>query len=167
MTTRKLAVAAVIGAAYTALTLAFAPISYGALQFRISEALTVLPFLYPVSVWGLFTGCFLANILGGSFLLDIIFGPLATLLAAYITTKIKNKLLVPLPAILINALVMGLVLAYSAAPEAVLQTFPIIALQVGVGQLVVCYGLGMPLLLALERIDIPGIGVHRSERRRP
>ena len=84
--TLRLAVSAVVAAAYAALTVALAPISYGAVQFRVSEALTVLPFLMPFTAWGLFAGCILANLYTGS-VVDILFGSLATLLAALLTAR--------------------------------------------------------------------------------
>ena len=83
-TVLRLAVSAVVAAAYAALTVALAPISYGAVQFRVSEALTALPFLMPSTVWGIFAGCILANLFTGN-LFDIVFGSLATLGAALTT----------------------------------------------------------------------------------
>ena len=79
--TKKLTLAAMIAAVYTVLTLVLAPISYGAVQVRLSEALTLLPVLFPEAIPGVAVGCLLANILGGSMLPDIVFGTLATLCA--------------------------------------------------------------------------------------
>ena len=78
-TPRNLAFAAVVGAAYCALTLLLAPISFGAVQFRVSEALCILPAFLPGSAWGLWLGCALANFFGGYGVPDIVFGALATL----------------------------------------------------------------------------------------
>jgi len=138
--------AAMIGAIYVVLTLIFAPISYGMIQVRISEALMVLPFFTPAAIPGLFVGCLIANIFGGLGMPDIVFGSLATLLSAYLVSKIDNKYLVPLPPILINAIVIGLVLHYVLA----LPLF-MTMLWVGLGQIIACYGLGLPLLLFLEK----------------
>jgi len=135
-----------IGAIYVVLTLIFAPISYGMIQVRISEALMVLPFFTPAAIPGLFVGCLIANIFGGLGMPDIVFGSLATLLSAYLVSKIDNKYLVPLPPILINAIVIGLVLHYVLA----LPLF-MTMLWVGLGQIIACYGLGLPLLLFLEK----------------
>ena len=66
LTTRQLAAAAVVGAAYAALTMALAPISYGPIQMRVSEVLCVLPYFMPVTTWGLFIGCALANIISAA-----------------------------------------------------------------------------------------------------
>ena len=74
--------AAAIAAIYTVLTMVFAPISFGPIQFRISEALCILPFFTPAAVPGLFIGCLLSNLLCGAAALDIIFGSLATLIGA-------------------------------------------------------------------------------------
>ena len=136
----------IIGALYVALTLSFAAIGYGPIQFRISEALTILPFFAPSAVPGLFIGCAISNLFGGFGLPDVIFGSLATLLAAICTYKIKNQWLAPLPSVLINALVIGGMLS-------VIEGLPFFytALTVGAGQTVACYALGLPLLLLLKR----------------
>lgn len=158
MGTRKLVLSAVIGAIYAALTIFLAPIAYGAIQFRVSEALTVLPFYYPTSIWGLFVGCVIANIFSPTVnILDIVFGSLATLLAGYLTSKIRSKWLAPLPPVLINAVVIGFVLAFVSAPGAVWEAFLPIALSVGAGQLGACYVLGIPLLYALSKINLFGL----------
>ena len=138
--------AAMIGAIYALLTVIFAPISYGMIQVRISEMLMVLPFFTAAAIPGLFVGCFIANIYGGQGILDIVFGSLATLLAAYLVSITSNKYLVPLPPVIINAVIVGWVLH-------VVLGFPfyLTALWVGLGQLIACYGLGLPLLLLLER----------------
>lgn len=138
--------AAMIGAIYAVLTIALAPISYGVVQVRVAEALTVLPYFTPAAIPGLFVGCVIANIFGGNGLLDIIFGSLATLAAALAVSRIKIKYLVPLPPVIINALVVGLVLHFVLG-------FPVhlAILWVGAGQVLACYGLGLPLLLFLEK----------------
>ena len=80
-TTHKLVSAAVVGALYAVLTLVLAPISYGLVQCRVSEALCILPFFMPHTAWGLFFGCAVANIASAAGLPDIIFGSLATLIS--------------------------------------------------------------------------------------
>ena len=82
MKTKYLAEAAVIAAIYALLTIVLAPISYGAVQVRISEALTVLPFFTPAAVPGLFVGCIAANIMSPYGLADLIFGSAASLIGA-------------------------------------------------------------------------------------
>jgi len=137
--------AAVIAALYAALTIFLAPISYGLIQFRIAEALTVLAYFTPAAIPGLFIGCLAANIIGPYGILDIVFGSLATLIAAYATYRISNKYLAPLPPVIANALIVGPLVAYF-----VNVPFYMGMLYVGIGQLAVCYGLGLPLILALE-----------------
>ena len=138
--------AAMIGAVYALLTVIFAPISYGMIQVRISEMLMILPFFTAAAIPGLFVGCIIANIFGGYGILDVVFGSLATLISAYLVSKISNKYLVPLPPVLINAVVVGLVLHLVLG-----LPFYLTVIWVGLGQLVACYGLGLPLLLLLER----------------
>ena len=147
----------VIGAAYTALTLAVSPLSYGPIQVRFAEAMCILPFFFPESVWGLFVGCALANgigvLLGLTGPWDILFGSLATLFAAYLTRRCKIKWLAPLPPVVINALVIGPMLAFMFTGTEVWQvSVPVHILQVGIGQLIACYGLGLPLLFLLVRL---------------
>jgi len=138
--------AAVIAAIYAALTIILAPISYGMIQVRISEALTILPYFTPAAIPGLFIGCIIANIVGGNGLIDIIFGSLATLIAAFLSYKMPKRYLVPIPPIVINAVVVGAVLSY------VLKLNLLACMGwVALGQAVACYGLGYPLLLQLEK----------------
>ncbi|MDX9871303.1 MAG: QueT transporter family protein [Clostridia bacterium] len=141
-----LARTAVVAALYAAITLLFAPISYGVVQVRVSEALTILPFIMPESIIGLFIGCLIANIFGGLGFIDIVFGSLATLVAAYLTGKMPNKYLAPLPPVLVNAVAVGLILK-------VVIGAPLLAtmLYVALGQLLACYVLGLPLLHWLKR----------------
>ncbi len=138
--------AAMIGAIYAVLTVLFAPISYGMIQVRIAEMLMVLPFFTGAAVPGLFIGCLIANVFGGHGLLDIVFGSLATLISAYLVTKINNKYLVPLPPVIINAVIVGMILSVVTK-----LPFYMTAAWVGAGQIIACYGLGLPLLLFLEK----------------
>ena len=101
--------AAVIAAVYIALTLLLMPISYGFMQIRIAEALTVLPAITHAAIPGLFIGCLVSNILGPYGLVDMVFGSIATLLAAFATYKLRKRtLLVPLPPVIANGLIIGL-----------------------------------------------------------
>ncbi|MDO4567728.1 MAG: QueT transporter family protein [Clostridia bacterium] len=143
---------AVIAALYAALTFVV-PWSSGLMQIRLSEALCVLPFLLPDAAYGLFIGCALGNLLSGGIAVDVVFGSLATLAAGLLTALIaKLKLshwFAPLPAVVLNALVVGAVLCYGYEVGAPYWTC---ALYVGAGQLIACYALGMPLLFALRRL---------------
>ena len=159
--TRNLTTAAVVGAAYAALTLLLAPISYGAIQFRVSEALTVLPFFMPCTVWGLWVGCIIANLYTGS-VLDIVFGSLATLFAALLTARfgkkgntIKNRILGCLMPVLFNAVIVGAVLTWGYQIRefpSPLASFAFNALTVGLGELGVLYLIGYTLLRQLPKI---------------
>ena len=86
--------ASLIAAIYVIITGLFAPISFGhgIFQLRISEALTVLPIYTSAAIPGLFVGCMMSNLIfGGLGIIDLIFGSLATLIASYLTYKLKNK----------------------------------------------------------------------------
>jgi Predicted membrane protein len=155
-TVRQLARAGVVGAAYAVLSL-FASVfgvAFGPVQCRFSEALCVLPFLFPETAWGLFAGCVIANLLSPYGALDIIFGSLATLIASLWTARVKTKWLAPLPPVLCNALIVGAVISYEevGTGSAFGGTFVFNVLSVGGGEAIACYVLGGLLLLALPRI---------------
>jgi uncharacterized membrane protein len=147
----KVAYSSLVGALYAVLTLVLAPISFGPVQLRLSEVLTVLPFLFPAAVPGLFVGCFVSNLIGSGNIFDIIFGSLATAAAGYLTSKCKSRLLAPLPPVLINAVVIGAVLAHVYTPENFLMAALAFGLQILISQALVCYGLGLPLLFFMDR----------------
>ncbi len=150
-TVRNLAQGAIIAAVYALLTIFLAPISSGLIQCRVSEAMSVLPYFTVSAVPGLFIGCLLANLLTGAPLYDVIFGSLATLIAAFITYRMRNrasKYLAPLPSVVINALVVGALLTYVYD---VGVSYWVAAGYVAVGQAIACYGLGLPLMTLLER----------------
>ena len=107
--------AALIAAIYVVLTYIFAPFSFGEIQVRISEALTILPVFTPAAIPGLFVGCLLGNMLGGALLPDIIFGSLATLIGAFFTWKLRNAhpFFAPVPPIAANTVIVPFVLRYA------------------------------------------------------
>lgn len=141
--------AAIIAAIYVVLVEVFNFSSFGPIQFRIAEALTILPFFTPAAIPGLFVGCLLANILGGAIPADVICGSLATLVAAYISYKLRKvKWLVPIPPIVLNILVVPFVLKYGYGVDNII---PYLMLTVGAGELIVCGVIGMTLLLALNK----------------
>ena len=149
LTTRSLCLSALIAALYAALTLLLAPISYGAIQCRVSEAMTVLPILLPQAIPGLFVGCIIANLYTGV-ITDVIFGSLATLIAAIGTFLLRKKpLLAAACPVLANAVIVGLVLSLTNGWPVALTM-----LEVGAGE-VAAVALGMLVLLpALKRIDL-------------
>ena len=148
MTTRRIVEGALIAAIYATLTILLAPISYGPLQVRVSEALTVLPAFTPAAVPGLFVGCLLGNMLSGAYLPDVIFGSLATLLGAIGTRALRNAspFLAPLPPIIANALIVPFVLRYTYG---VALPIPLMMVTVGVGEVISCGGLGLILYFTL------------------
>lgn len=147
--TTGIVLGAVIAALYVALTLPFAPIAYGSVQFRISEALTVLPYFTPAAVPGVTLGCLLSNIMMGSPLPDIVFGTIATLIGAIFSYRLRaHKYLVCVPPILANALIIPWVLKFAyGVPDLV----PVMMFTVGLGEVFAVGILGNMLLLALER----------------
>ena len=150
-----LSAASIVGAAYAVLTMALAPISYGAIQLRVSEVLCILPYFMPCTAWGLFIGCAAANLLTGN-IFDIIFGSLATLAAALLTAAIgkrkhtlANSALACLMPVVFNALVVGAVITAAYEGMNLFQHFGVFALNaayVGLGEAIVLYVLGLPLM---------------------
>ena len=128
LNTRSLCVSALIAAVYAALTLALPVLSYGPWQCRLSEALTVLPLLFPEAVPGLFVGCVVANLLSPVGVWDVLFGSLATLLAAIGTWKLRdrNLLAVSCP-VIANGVIVGLMLAVVYALPAALTMLQVAA----------------------------------------
>ena len=153
---------ALIAAVYAGLTFlsnAFG-LAYGPIQLRISEVLTLLPVFTPAAIPGLTVGCFIANI--GSFnAADMIFGTLATLIAAIIPYLLRNvtekklPILSMLSPVIVNALFIGLEIAILFLPEGYsFWGFIISALEVGAGELIVCFVLGVPFYLAVNKYRI-------------
>ena len=148
--TQFLTQAAMIAALYVVITWLFAAFSFGEVQVRLSEALTILPLFTPAAVPGLFVGCIIGNILGGAVLPDIIFGSLATLIGAIFTSKLSNSnpFLGPIPPIVANTLIVPFVLKYAYS---VPLPIPFMMLTVGIGEVISCGVLGMALYFALSR----------------
>ena len=143
--------AGIIAAMYVALTFVFAPISFGAVQVRIAEALTILPIFTPAAVPGLFIGCLLGNIMGGGVIWDVIFGSIATLLGAigtYILRK-RNPIFGTIPPILANTLIVPFVLKYAYGVDD--MAFPLIFLSILGGEILSCGVLGGMLGFSLRK----------------
>ena len=156
LSVRHITMAAMVGALYAALALfgSIFGITFGPVQCRFSEALCVLPFFFPETVWGLFVGCLITNVLSPYGVLDMVLGSAATLLAALLTARCRRKWLAPLPPVLVNALLVGGLLAWQQTgfTSAFLPAFLFQGGSVGLGQLLACYGLGSILLWQLPRI---------------
>ncbi len=137
---RWLTQGAAIAALYVVLTLVFAPISFGPMQVRISEILTILPLFTPAAIPGLFIGCIIGNIAGGAIVLDVVFGSIATLIGAVVGYLLRfNRWLVPIPTIVANALIVPFVLKYGYGID--LPLF-LMAVYVAVGEIIGCFVLG-------------------------
>jgi len=146
----KLVRGSAIAAMYTVLTLAFEPISFGPVQIRVAESLTVLPILVDEAVAGLFVGCLLANLLGGLGFVDVFFGSMTTLAAAWGTRFWRESWLAYACPIVLNALVVGGYLSWIYH-----NPFWFTAPSILIGELIAVVGLGVPLVHAL-RGQIPG-----------
>ena len=142
--------AAMIAAIYVVLTFVFKPISFGEVQVRIAEALTILPVFTPAAIPGLFVGCLLGNGIGGAALPDIIFGSLATLLGAFGTYWLRNQkpIIATLPPIISNVLIIPFILRYAyAVPIAIW----LLMLFILAGEVVSVMGLGLLLHKVVDK----------------
>ena len=147
MSAKSIAAGGLAAGLYIALTALFAPMSFGAIQFRVSEALTLLPILSPAAVPGLFIGCLLSNLILGAPWQDILFGSLATLLAAILTRLLRrNQWLAALMPVIMNGLIVGGMLSIVYA-----LPFLATAATVALGEAAVCYMLGLPLVGLLHK----------------
>ena len=144
--------AAVIAAIYVVLTIFISAfnLASGAIQVRISEALTILPFFTPAAIPGLWIGCLLANLLTGAVIYDVIFGSIATLIGAFFTYKLRNtgKWTAPIPPIVSNIVIVPLVLRYGYGIN---LPIPFMMLTVGAGEFISAGVIGMILLGALSK----------------
>ena len=149
---------AIVGAIYVALTWISGALGLasGAVQLRLGEALCVLPFFIPSTSVGLFVGCIISNLTMANAPLDIIFGSLATLIGAYLGSKMKNKWLVPIPTVVANTVIVPIVIlvCYTAKETWSLGTYTLTALGVFVGEVLSAYVLGMLLLLAIQKRNL-------------
>ena len=163
---KKLVTAAVTAAAYAALTILLAPISYGSIQFRVSEVLCILPFFLPCTAWGLFVGCVISNLFSAAGLLDVIFGSMASLLAGLCTARLGmgNKIspdtsislwrcaaACAMP-VVFNAPIVGAVLSWTLMPtEAFWEGLFLFGAQVGAGEAAVMFILALPVMRGLMK----------------
>ena len=149
--TKTMTQAALIAALYVVLTFVANAmgLASGAIQIRLSEALTILPCFTPAAIPGLFIGCLISNILVGSVIWDIVFGSLATLIGAIGTHYLrKHKWLSPLPPIISNSVIVPFVLVYAYGVQ---DALPFLAFTVGAGEVISAGVLGMILLKSLEK----------------
>ena len=166
-TTKRLCRAGVIAALYAVLTYAFAPLAYGPFQIRPAEALCILALIYPEAIPALFIGCALSNVL--STVYDVIFGSLATLLAAcatfFIGKTIKNTplkiILGGIFPVLFNAFVIPVVILFFGGGiiegESISVTYFTYVASIALTETVWIYGLGTPAYLVINRLRSKGM----------
>lgn len=152
--TRMIALNGVLAALYATVTLATASFAYGPIQFRVADALCVLPFFAPSTSIGLFLGCLAANLFSPVSALDIVIGSAATLAGCLAASRVKHKWLVPLPTVLANTVMVGAMLACVYTPDALAEGFLTMGAQVAIGEVAVMAALGLPLLAILSK---PGV----------
>ena len=155
---------AIIAAIYAMMTLVLAPVSFGPVQFRLSEALCILPVFMPSAIPGLTVGCFIANFVGSSYPLDLIFGTLATLIASILTRKFRNKRIKNLPVIssifpvIVNAVIIGIEICFSANAHKNMREFTVLffssAGTIALGEFVCCCIIGLFLYKAITKTEI-------------
>jgi len=147
--TRNLVFGALIAAIYVVLTLLLRPISYGPIQFRVSEALCVLPYFTPAAIPGVFIGCLISNLLGGAVLMDVVFGSVATLIGAIGSWVLRrNRFLVSIPPILSNTLIIPWVLKFAYGSEDLIWYMMV---TVGIGEILAIGVLGQLLISVLTK----------------
>lgn len=147
---KKLVKIAISAAVYTVATLAIAPLSYGAIQFRLSEVMTLLAFIDPVYIIGLVLGCAISNLYSPLGIVDVIVGTSATLISVYMISKTKNLLISTLWPTIMNGLIVGAELFFVLN-----QPFWLSTVYVALGEFVVVTCIGYPLFkLLLKREDV-------------
>ncbi|MBQ4109268.1 MAG: QueT transporter family protein [Clostridia bacterium] len=155
--TKFMAQTSLIAALYAVLTLCLAPIGFGIIQFRVSEVLTLLPIFTSAAIPGLAIGCLVSNYigfiwLGSTGIIDIIFGTIATLLAAICTYRLKNKkFLAPLPPVIFNAIIVGGYLHFIAFPNI---NIILCMLSIAASEFVITYFLGIPFANIVRKTKI-------------
>lgn len=145
--------AAVIAAMYVVLTFVSSSmgLASGEIQIRLSEMLVILPAFTPAAIPGLFLGCLLSNLLTGCTVIDIVFGSLATLVAAILSYQLRNHkypLLVTVPPVVANMIVVPFILKFSYG---VPLPIPVMMATVGIGEVISCVVLGSVLYFALDK----------------
>ncbi len=171
-TAKFISTAAIVAALYVVLSLLTYTFSYLEIQCRVAEALCMTIFYTPAGIFGVIIGCFITNLLGGS-PIDMIFGTAATLIAALMTypiartirkkngpvLKMKHALLIPIPTVLVNAIVIPFVLYFGyqvtsfANAEKMLPVLLLLSLSVFIGETISCYVVGPIFVIALNRVD--------------
>ena len=143
--------AALVAALYVVLTYVarLFGLDSGVIQLRFSEALCVLPIFLPAAIPGLYIGCLISNLLMNAVWMDVLVGPLATLLGALGTYALRRHVwIAPLPPVLANTLLIPPVLAFGYGAT---QSIPFLMLTVGIGEILSIYVCGLILVFAIRR----------------
>lgn len=144
----RLIISGMLAACYALLTLLLPVASYGQIQFRYAEMLTLLVFYNKRTLPGLTLGCLIANFWSPFGIFDIIFGTLATFIALWLMTRTKNRLLASLMPALVNGPIIAAEIAWlSGTPE----TFFITALYIALSEIIIVSVIGNLVFSALEK----------------
>ncbi len=149
----RIARGAAVAAMYVLLTMIFQAFSFGAVQARVSEALMLLPVMADFAVPGLFIGCLIANLICGGLWYDVVIGSIATLIAAVLVRRLREKPMIAaaVPAI-INGIMVGLVVYFAYVADTGIGVLIGSMAAVAIGEILVCYALGIPMLHLLRRL---------------
>ncbi len=162
---QRLIMISMVATIYTVISLLGATYSFSNIQIRFAEILCLLPIFFPWSIWGVTLGCFITNLLGAVLgfnpigLIDMIFGTLATFIAAYLTYRFRNVRIKDLPIVsvlmpvIINAIIIGLELTFVFG-NGNMKLFWIFALEVGIGQFIACVVFGLPIVYRLGKYNM-------------
>lgn len=154
--TTSLALSGIIASVYFIVCMAFYPLSFGGIQVRFAEALTILPLFFGEAVFGLAIGCLIANFFGNG-ILDIVFGTLATLISAIFTYFIGKKIKNPkfrffigaFPPVIINAICVPFTFLLLVELK---ELYFISMLQIFIGQTISIYLVGALIYFPLLKI---------------
>ena len=148
---RKLTLCAAVAAIYAVVTILTASFAYGPVQFRVAEALCVLPLFLPFTSWGLVLGCLIANLFSTVSALDIVIGTLATAAGCWMLCRCRKSWMAVLAPVICNGILVGAMLAWVLFPQDLLRGFVICGAEVAAGELAVMLLLGLPLIYLFRR----------------
>lgn len=156
--TKKITRIAIVGALYCALTLMIYPLSFGPIQMRVSEVMCILPLFIPESAWGLTLGCLIANCFSSNPALDIPLGTSATLIASLLTRFIARKIdftaLKIALTIIFNTLANAFIVPFAIlSVSEIVESYWVVSLQVGLGELGVLCVLGIPFYFIANKLN--------------
>ena len=155
LTTKQIALSGITAGLYAGITILTSSFAYGNIQFRIADAMCLLVALEPSMTVGLTLGCLIANIFSTVSVLDIVIGTAATLLGCLLTVRIRKTWLLPVPTILANAALVGAMLSWVLMPASEFwQGFAVMGGEVALGEAVVLYALGVPLVITMRRTGL-------------